>query len=339
MRRQLLVIAALMALAGPVGAAVAVDTVLVNAATQIGVTGSGTAADLVTSTFNVAASRLVVVGIEYESDVGNIPTTLTWTGGTPACATAFTLRVNGGYDDGVGDIQGVEIWTAWTTSACTSVGITHHNVVTITNGIDSCLTAWSISGGQQAIPIGSTGVGPTTSANGTVNVSITNVNTGSMLLGIVGSAGLNTAVTAAANTTFDSNFLNATQFFSVAGARVTVLTSGAGSTTFGGTNGPGVGFRVGAAVEVNDASIGAAGPPQQSLTGMGTRNDLVPPRRRMTSGWDDSAPPTVLILAEPEHPSRFGLLASAVAAPVKNEGRRVVAAVRRAFGFILGDGQ
>lgn len=283
MRRQLLVVAALLALASPALAAVAIDAVVVSDATahQLNATGTGggagTGADLVTATFNVSASRLVVATLQYESDLGNIPTTLAWTGGTPGCASGWTLQANCGYNDGVGDIQGAEVWTAWASSSCTAVGVTHHNAVTIVNGINTALNVWSISGGQQAIPVGSFGCGPTTSANGTVNVSITNVNVGSMLLGTVGSAGLNAAITAAANTTIDTNFLSAPDFWSIDGVHVTALTASATTTTFGGTNGPGVGFRGAAAIEINDASIGgAAGPPQRSMTGMGTRND--PPR-------------------------------------------------------------
>lgn len=267
--------------AGTARAAVAVDAVLVNAsvAHQLNATGTGggggTSADLVTATFNVSASRLVVAAIQYESDVTNTATTLTWTGGTPACASGFTLQAQCGYNDGVGDWQGSEVFTAWTTGACTAQGVTHHNAVTIVNGINTALTVWSISGGQQAIPVGSFGCGANSSANGTVNVSITNVNVGSMLLAEVGSAGLNAAITAAANTTIDSNFLSAPDFWSVDGVHVTALTASATTTTFGGTN-TGIGFRAAAAIEINDVSIGAStAPPSIPQTGVG-RND--PPR-------------------------------------------------------------
>lgn len=252
---------ALLLLAPAARAAVAKDVLLTNGS-QAGIA----IADFVSATFNIAASRVVVVGVAFESDPSNFPTTLTWTGGTPACATAFTRQAVNGYNDGVGDSQVAEVWTAWTTSACTGVGFTHHNAIG-TGTIGLVAGAVSFSGGQQAIPIGSAGLGPNTSASGTVNVSDVAVNTGSMIVGVYGSA--NTTVTLTENGVTTRDF--ATPLAGVGSTysfgHSTSLTGGAGTVTIGATDT--ITFRVGAVVEINDASIVAPSTCVPSLSLLG----------------------------------------------------------------------
>lgn len=265
-----LLLALLLCATGARGA-VALDTVLVTGS-QDNLTGG--AATFVSPTFNIAASRLVVVLAAYESDISNTPTTLAWTGGTPACATAFT-RVSPiqGYNDGVGDTQGAEAWWAWTTSACTGVGFTHTNAVTISSGIASVIGAVSLSGSQQAIPIGAVAIStPQALTTGTANVSITALHTGSMIVGVVGTSDSpTTTLTPASGTTAFAglNIRNPTAQMTAFAGQLTALTSGPGTVTFGSA--ASIDFRMGIAIEVNDASVtppGSTCVPSQALLGV-----------------------------------------------------------------------
>ena len=93
----------------------------------------------------------MVVLVAYESGVSNTPTTVSWTGGTPTGATAFTRQATNGYNDGVGDTQGAEIWTATVTSALTGVGVTHHNAIS-TGTIGAMLAVVYLAAGLDAAP-------------------------------------------------------------------------------------------------------------------------------------------------------------------------------------------
>lgn len=265
-----LLLAALFLLAPAADAAVAFDTVLTSGNQPASLASPPVAvADFVSSTFNVSANRVVVVGVLFEfftTPPLNSPTTVSWTGGTPACATAFTRQGVSAYDDTVGDTQAGELWTAWTTSACTAVGVTHHNAQS-TGSIGFALGAVAISGGQQAITVGAVGLGPSTSASGTTNVSITALHTGSMIVGVFGSADNAGGLTANAATTIDVTKVFTTNISSYGMGHSTALTAGPGVVTIGATNT--YDFRVGVAIEINDASITAATcVPSQALLGV-----------------------------------------------------------------------
>lgn len=251
-----LLVALLLLLSPAARAAVAFDAVLTSGNQPASLAGAPVAvADFVSSVFNVSASRIVVVGVLYEyftTPPLNSPTTVTWTGGTPACATAFTRQVANAYDDGVGDTQAAEIWTAWTTSACTGVGVTHHNAQS-TGSIGFALGAVSLSGGQQAVPVGATGAGPTTSVSGVTNASITALHTGSMIVGVFGTADNAGGLTANAATTIDVTKVFTTNVSSYGMGHSTALTSGPGAVTIGATNT--YDFRAAASVEINDATF------------------------------------------------------------------------------------
>lgn len=201
----------------------------------------------VSGTFNVAAGSRLVLTDSFESDPSNVPT-ITWTGGTPAGATAWTQRVNGTYQDGVGDTQAVLIWTADVTTALTTVSVTHTNSVSIVNGIVLQLVVRQVTGGSLSSGFGATAIAATTSASRVINVSITATGAASLLIGAVGTANASTALTPSGTTTSDSSSSLPTAGASYLSCHATALTAGAGSVTFGATNTNT--FTVGAAIEL-----------------------------------------------------------------------------------------
>lgn len=205
------------------------------------------AVPFVSSTFNVAAGSIVVVSEVFESDVGNTPV-ITWTGGTPAGASAFVRQANNNYNDGVGDQQGAQVWTAFVTSALITVGVTSTNSVSIVNGIAMMLDVRQVTG-NSAVQVGGTGTGATTNASGTLNVTLTVQRLNSLVIGIVGSADFSFGTfTAAANTTADTNVRLTTAGCAYVSCRATALTAATGSLTIGGTNT--ATFRTGAVIEL-----------------------------------------------------------------------------------------
>lgn len=205
----------------------------------------------VSGTFNVAAGSLLVLTEGFEADAGDAPT-ITWTGGTPAGATAWTRRVNSTYNDGVGDQQAATIWTAFCQAAQTAVSVTHTNSVTIVNGIVLQLVVRQVVGASSNPFVGNTGTGATTSGSQTINVNLTSQQANSLVLGVVGTANGSTLLTVASGTTSDSNSSLATSGAAYLACHATALTSGAVSVTIGATNTNT--FAVGAVLEILDGA-------------------------------------------------------------------------------------
>lgn len=219
--------------------------------TQDGVVAGAT--PFTSATFNVAAGSIVVVSEVFESDLGNTPV-ITWTGGTPAGASAFVRQANNNYNDGVGDQQGAQVWTAHVGTALTAAGVTSTNSVSIANGIAMMLDVRQVSGGAPAPLVGGTGTGATTIASGNLNVSLTATGISSLIIGIVGSADFSFGTFAAmANTTADTNVRLATAGCAYVSCHATALTASTGSITIGGTN-TNATFRTGAVIEILDGS-------------------------------------------------------------------------------------
>lgn len=205
----------------------------------------------VSATFNVAASSILVLTEGFESDPNNTPV-ITWTGGTPAGASAWTKQVDASYQDGVGDTQGATCWTAYVNTAQTGVSVTHTNSVNIVNGIVLQLVVRQVTGGASAPLLGATGVGPNTSASGTINVTTNAQQALSMILGVVGTANSSTSLTVASGSTTDSNSSLPTAGAAYLACHATSLTAGSGNVTIGATNTNT--FRIGAAIEIRDGS-------------------------------------------------------------------------------------
>jgi len=77
---------------------------------------------LASSTFSTTGIRTIVVAAAYNAfDSGGNPPTLAWTGGTPACAGAFSA-VTSSANNVSYNLSG--IWSATTSANCTNVGVT-----------------------------------------------------------------------------------------------------------------------------------------------------------------------------------------------------------------------
>jgi hypothetical protein len=158
------------------------------------------------STFDVSASRLVVVVAAWGQATGSSTSvgTLTWSGGTPAGAADFSLAVSSGIDGGAGRFTYCSgIWTSWVTSAITNQNIVHaipDSAVTGGRGV----AVYSISGCHSSI-----GASAQNGQNLTSDLVVRIITTtwGSMVLGIIGSEHSGAAQTAYVGTTYDSDMV------------------------------------------------------------------------------------------------------------------------------------
>ncbi len=168
-------------------------------------TQTGTTQAVTSATFNVAASRLMVVLVCYDADPNtNFPSTVTWNGGTPAGAAAFTKATGiGGTSGHVGTFCDVaEVWTAWVTSALTGVSVTCSLPSAASTGQDRAIFVESWANTQATLG----GVNSVFStASGTRAVSVVCTGTGSVVVGVCGSFFTGGAGVADANSTLDGN--------------------------------------------------------------------------------------------------------------------------------------